>query len=401
MSGYYVTWSQQHGAATLPVASAVDDEMVLEDGRRVYDLISTSFQASFGHSHAGIVASIKRQLEEMPIASPKAAFALKERVTERLLARLGLQEGGRLFYTTGGAESVENALKIARQITGRQVVMARRRSYHGASLGAMSVSGDWRSQPHVTFSAGTLWIPEPDADPDLVATEELIDRAGPETIAAVIVETISGTNGVVIPPQSWFDGLAALCRRHGILYIADEILCGFGRTGSDFAFQQFGLQPDLVTMSKAMSGGYVPFGGVWTSPRIVDYYNEQTLACGLTSYAHPLGLAALDAVLDALDEPRLTANRRAQANEMSRFFARQAANSAVREVRWRGMLGAIDLHSPAPSWSVLLENGLYGFSKGNMVIVAPPFVSSPERLSGALETLEQLYAAPAAAVRGG
>ncbi len=234
MKPYYQTWCVQPERDLFPVVSTTDDEFVLADGERVYDFISTSFQANFGHHHPVIRAAVHEQLDTMPIASPKAAFALKQDVSERLIERLGLA-GGKLFYTVSGGESVENALKMARQVTGRTMILARRKSYHGATLGALSVTGDWRNEPHFTVDAHTVRIPEPQDDPDLSATRRAIETTGPDRIAAVIVETVSGTNGVDIPPRTWWDRLQATCREYDLLLIADEVLCGFGRTGPDFA----------------------------------------------------------------------------------------------------------------------------------------------------------------------
>jgi taurine--2-oxoglutarate transaminase len=379
------------------------DEFILRDGRRVFDFLSTSFQASFGHSQPRIVESIRRQLNSMPIASPKAVFELKDRVSARLLSKLNLG-GGKLFYTVSGAESVENALKIARHWTGRKIVLARSRSYHGASLGAMSVSGDWRSDPHLTFAEGTVRIPEPADDPDARGARNVIERTGPRNIAALILETITGANGVIIPPQSWWDAIQGLCREFGILLISDEVLCGFGRTGPDFAIHQFGLKPDLVTLSKAISGGYIPFGAVWVSERIAERYDRDVFACGLTSYAHPLGLAALDAVLDLLDDAEFLRHKQALERQFAQWIESLRRHAKAVEVRSAGLLAAVELAGPAPTWSQLIERGVYAFSKQNLLVLAPPLIADPQRLAGACIAIEACLAelkepAPATAGR--
>ncbi len=387
---FYYTWSHQPDSDVFQVDRAEHDEFVLCGGGRVYDFLSTSFQSNFGHSHPAIREAIHRQLDQMPIASPKSTFGLKQRVAERLCQRVGL-DGGKIFFTVSGAESVENALKMARQITGRTKVMARNNSYHGASLGALSVTGDWRNEPHFTIDEQTIRIPEPCEDPDLVRTREMVIEAGGPTIAAVIIETISGTNGVVVPSQKWFDGLAALCEEHGILLIVDEVLCGFGRTGTDFAFQPYGLQPDFVCLSKGISGGYVPFGAVWTGPRATAYYDKNKMACGLTSYAHPLGLAALEAVLNLMEDPTFLANRRALEVRFKQELGGIEALPHVSEVRCCGLLAAIDLSDrPAPTWQTMFDTGLHAFSSGSTIVLAPPHISTPARLSEALGTLKRL-----------
>ncbi len=386
---FYYSWTRQSDHADFSVNKAVHDEFVLDDGRRIYDFISTSFQANFGHSHRPIIHRIAQQLEMMPIASPKSTFDLKRRVSQRLIQLIGLGPG-KIFYTISGSESVENALKIARQITCRPKVLARQKSYHGASLGALSVTGDWRNDPHLTFDQGTVRIPEHDQDPELVQTRKIVQTAGPETIAAVILETISGTNGMSLPDQAWFAGIESLCREHGILLIIDEVLVGFGRCGADFAFQDYGLRPDMVCMSKAISGGYIPLGAVWTSPQISAYYDNEVLACGLTNYGHPLGLAVLDAVLDTLEDVEFRRHKL----ELESLFA-DAINSlgnqaGVREVRCRGLMAAIYFDHPAPSWQTSFDAGLHLYSSANLNILAPPYVSTSARLSEALAAYIQL-----------
>ncbi len=393
---YFLTWNRQVGAASLPVYAARKDEFILKDGQKLYDFTSTSFQANFGHSCEPIRQRIHQQLDRMAIASPKAIFSLKEIVSRRLLDFLELDDGeanlGKLFYTVSGSESVENALKIARHWTGRDIVLARKNSYHGASLGSMSVSGDWRSEPHLNFSAGTVRIPEPEDDPDATKAAAVIQQTGPDKIAAIIVETISGTNGVVIPPQSWWDGISNLCRQHGILLICDEVLAGFGRTGRPFAFHHFGLRPDLVCMSKAISGGYVPFGAVWVSDEIAARYDDEVLACGLTNYGHPLGLAALDAVLDLLTDVSFAAQKQQLEMTFAELVTRFAdQHKDVSGFRQRGLLAAIDFHGDLPPWQSFIDAGVYVCLKDNMLILAPPFISQPDRLERAFQVLDKVF----------
>ncbi len=384
---YFLTWSKQLDASTLDVDRAHEDQFILRDGRRIFDFLSTSFQASFGHSNARIIERIKRQLDCMTIASPKATFELKERVTDRLLDRLNLG-GGKIFYTVSGAEAVENALKIARHWTGKPIVLARKRSYHGASLGAMSVSGDWRSDAHLTFAEATVRIPEPGDDPTGRETRRIIENTGPHKIAAVILETITGANGVIIPTQSWWDAIQSLCDEFGILLISDEVLCGFGRTGPDFGIHQFPVRPDLVCLSKAITGGYVPFGAVWASDRVARRYDREVFVCGLTSYAHPLGLAALDAVLDILADEDFQSHKKSLEHRFGKWLESLRKNSFVEDVRFRGLLAAIQLKSPAPTWTDLISRDVYAFSKQNMLVLAPPLIADESRLQEAMSAVE-------------
>ena len=387
---YYFTWNRQPTQSLFPVARAEHDEFVLDNGRRVYDFLSTSFQANFGHSHPLIQDAIQQQLATMPIASPKATFDLKHSASERLRKLIGL-EGGKIFYTVSGSESVENALKMARQLTGKSKVMARQKSYHGASLGALSVTGDWRNDPHLTIDEHTIRIPEPADDPDAEETERIIKEQGDGTIAAVILETISGTNGVAIPEQRYIDAIQRLCQQYEILFIIDEVLCGFGRTGPAFAFHAYNARPDFVCMSKGITGGYLPFGAVWTGPQIVKYYDHQTLTCGLTNYAHPLGLAALHAVLSLFDTPEFLQNKARLERHFSTKLNQWSERSDVSQIRMSGLLAAIELKDRnAPDWKTCFAAGMHLYSKQNLLILSPPFVSTPERLDSALEQLESI-----------
>jgi taurine--2-oxoglutarate transaminase len=386
---YYYTWSHQPTADLFTIERAEHDEFVLPNGRRIYDFVSTSFQTNFGHSHPSIREAIHRQLDQMPIASPKAAFELKQQVASRLNQLIGLP-GGKVFFTVSGSEAVENALKMARQITGRTKIAARSKSYHGATLGALSVTGDWRNDSHFTLDDHTIRIPEPDDDPFATETRQIIAKEGAERVAALIVETISGTNGVAIPTQSWFDGIVTICRDYDILLIIDEVLCGFGRTNRAFAFQDYGLQPDFVCTSKGISGGYIPFGAVWTGPTIVDHYDSAKMACGLTGYGHPLGLAATGAVLDILADGEFQANKSALELQFAKSLQDIASLESVTDVRCRGLLAAIDLDRPAPPWEAMIQRGLHACSIQNSIIVAPPLVSEPHRLKAATDVIVEI-----------
>ncbi len=381
---FFITWTTQSTSSTFEVVAAREDEFELTDGSLVYDFLSTSFQTSFGHSHPQIIQRIGQQLGVMSIASPKAEFSLKREVSLQLLSLLGFEQG-KLFYTVSGAESVENALKIARQIKGRNKIMARQRSYHGASLGALSVTGDWRNAPHFTCVNETVRFPEPDQDPNCEQLRQLFEQHRDAT-AGLIIETITGANGVVIPPESWYGGVQKLCREYNVFLILDEVLCGFGRTGKAFAFQHYpALQPDMVCMSKAISGGYIPFGAVWTSQEIANFYAHRVFSCGLTNYAHPLGLAATQAVVEIWQDPDFQTNlARCEQLFSLRLNQLQQEVPMVTQIRQKGMLAAIEFACDAPTWELGMKHGMHLLGSGNMNVLAPPLTTTPERLESAL-----------------
>jgi taurine--2-oxoglutarate transaminase len=382
MSSFFYTWTAQSNAQTLDVAGTDGSFLILKTGARFDDFISTSFQTNFGHKNSKIMAAISAQLNQMPIAAPKWDFELKESVSAQLKRLLGFASG-KIFYTTSGAEAVENALKIARQITGKTKILARNNSYHGATLGALSVTGDWRNKAHKTLNDWTVRIPEPMHDPNLEITEKVILQNDPATIAAFCLETISGTNGVIIPSQNWWDGIQALAKKYGILLIVDEVLVGFGRTGSDFAFQNFYIKPDMVTMSKGITGGYIPFGALWCHSRIADFYQDNVLACGLTQYAHPLGLAALGSVLEILKSIEFKNLQQENLKLIELYLTRLKRLETVSDVRVAGMLAAVDLRIPVNPAEFSKRN-LFVFTKPNQVIIAPVLTCKPNDLISGL-----------------
>jgi taurine---2-oxoglutarate transaminase len=387
---YFFTWTKQSGAQTLPVQGADGPYVILEDGTPLADLSSVSYQASFGLQHPHLARKIKDQADAFAVAHPKASFELKEHATKRLLNYLNLPTSGRIFYTVSGAESVENALKMARQLTGKSLVLARNIAYHGATLGALSVTGDWRNPPHLTASHWTVRIPEPSEDPQGEKTRQIIIEAGPENIAALIVETITGGNGVIIPPKSWWKSMESLAREFNFLLIADEVICGFHRTGSPTGIEHFSVTPDLVCLAKGISGGMVPFGALWVREELAQRYDTELIfSYGLTSYAHPLGLAVMEGVLDLLEDREFQQNFKSLCEVFAHFFERIKTLASVREVRVIGLLGAIDLHRPV-SLDRAHELGIHFIAFPERLVLAPAFTYTPEQLEEHLQALSVL-----------
>jgi len=389
---FLFTWSKQNGAETLPVREVKDHQFILEDGRRIFDLSSISLQASFGHKNQIITSSIIEQLRSMPMASPKAVYPQKVRITDRLLRLLG-KHTGKIFYTVSGAESVENAIKISRQVSGRSLILARQVSYHGASLGALSLTGDWRNQGHLTLSQHTIRIPEPMDDPHAEQTREIILKHGPENFAAFCLETITGANGVYVPPSSWWQGIQKLSNEFNIMLILDEVVCGFYRTGRPFGFMHFPVNPHIVCMAKAISGGMIPFGAIWMNEQIAQYYDDKVLSCGLTNYAHPVGLAALNGVLECCESNDFQNKLKALQIKFAGHLNEIEENPHVKEVRCIGMLAAVELHTgpkhPKLSYAKFLEHGLYLIAKENMAILAPALTYGLDELSTGMKAFQR------------
>lgn len=378
---YYFTWSAQSSVSPLPIDSALGAEFHCRGGKQVWDAVSCSYQASFGHSHEPIVRAIRDQLDDAIVLPPKAKTEQRERASLRLLELLGFAGKGKLFYTVSGAESVENALKMARQIRGVPQIVARAKSYHGASMGAMSVTGDWRHQGHFGVQDYTLRIPEPVDDPEAETAKMIIEAFGPDKIAAFCLETITGGNGVYTPPKSWWKGIQSIADKHGILLILDEVLCGFGRTGKHFGFHHFSLKPDMVCMAKAISGGYIPFGAVWTSDSISKYYDTNVLSCGLTGYAHPMGLAAMEAVINELEDSAFQNHFRDFLKAFSKGISDLSEHESVREIRSIGALAAVELAKPDRySGQSFWDAGVFVHKPGSYFTLAPPFIMNENNL---------------------
>lgn len=381
---FYLTWSAQSKGLTYEL-EGVKEHHIISNKKEITDLSSISYQASFGLRPQFILDAVTKQMEDFSIVSPKSVFSLKTSVSNKLIELINL-DGGKIFYTVSGAEGAENALKIARLYTGNKTILARRPSYHGATLGAISVTGDWRNNEVPTLDQWTLRIPEPEDDPDLVLTRRLIKEYGADKIAGVILETIPGNNGVLIPPKSWIKGIQKLAQELNILFILDEVICGFYRTGEAFGFQHFDLTPDIVIMGKAITGGVIPFGAIWTNDKIHKHFNEIVLSCGLTNYAHPLGLAALDAILKYIDTNKfkndlLTFNKQ--------FKSDLESLKNITALRVIGTLAAIDVEK-APLLKDFWDSGLSVVRQEKRIILAPHLNTDLPLWKSSFKILEKL-----------
>ena len=371
---FFFTWIAQEHAELFNVKRSSDSYFISQENKKIWDGISTTFQAHFGHTNEKIKKAIEHQLHEMPVAPPKAIFNKKLEVSRLLNELLNLGEG-KIFYTVSGAEANENALKMMRQIRQANKVLARKISYHGASLGALSVTGDWRRQQHLTLDQHTIWMPEPSEDPHLEITEELIVNHGPQSIAGLILETITGANGVIIPERAWWEGIDRLRKKYGILLILDEVFCGFGRTGKNFAFQHYGLRPDFVTMAKGITGGYIPMGALWVNKPLAEFYDKSILSCGLTNYAHPLGLAACEAVIELLNDKYFYKNLNILAHHFWQLVDGLLQEKLISHHRTIGMLSVMYTKFSNLSWSKFYQHNIHLLAKDNYFILAPPLLT--------------------------
>ncbi len=385
---YYISWSKQKEASTFEILSVDGVKIKTADGLTLTDMSSISYQAHFGHNHPEIIKQIKNQLDTIPMSSPKGIYPGKNAITQELLDYMDLPEG-KIFYTTGGSETIENALKIARDITKRKIVLARKTSYHGATMGALAATGDWRNSTHQLPENWVVRIPEPNEVDAIIKTRQIVRDVGPQNIAAIIIETVTGGNGVYYGTQEWWDGISTICRESKIMLIMDEVVCGFERTGKPFGYMHYDVNPDMVCLAKGITGGMIPFGALWTNQKIADYYEENILSCGLTNYAHPLGLAAMKGVLNIVRDHKFQTNLKLVELLFKEKLQSIEKLPNVKEVRFKGMLAAIEL-THGIDWKHFYEKGLYLVSQTSRLILAPPLIISEAELNEAMNDIHKI-----------
>ncbi len=384
---YFISWSKQKDTLTFPITKVDGVRIYTLNDRPIIDMSSISYQAHFGHNPPVIIKKLKEQLDSIPMSSPKGITPHKNEITEQLLQYMNKPDG-KIFYTSGGAETIENALKIARDISHKKIILARQNSYHGATLGALSVTGDWRNPAHLTTTEWVVRIPEPDSPDAIKETREIILKTGPQNIAALILETITGGNGVIIPSVEWYNGIQELCDEFKIIFILDEVVCGFHRTGLPFAYQHYNnLKPDMICLAKGITGGLIPFGALWVSNKLAQYYEDNILCCGLTNYAHPMGIAALSGVLEILNNQNFKQNLSTVEKIFSTELEKLKILPIVKEIRVKGLLCAIDLTTTV-EWKKFFDSGVYLVAQKNRLILAPPLIIDTDTL---LESLNIIF----------
>jgi len=418
-------WHIQSKALPLAIDRAEGVYMYGVDGRRWLDFSSQLMGVNIGHGDKRVTEAIARQAEKLPYISPFHAFEGRAVLGKRLA---GLWPGDleKTFFTLAGAEANENAVKMAKAFTGRQKVLARYRSYHGSTYATMALTGDPRRWPNeVPPMPGVVHVLDPyhgtkrgfeDADTALAMLEETIELEGPETIAAFILEPVTGTNGILIPPDGYLQGVRALCTRHGIQMIADEVMCGWGRTGAWFAVDNWGVVPDLLTTAKGLTSSYAPLGAVAIAPHIAAYFDDHMFWGGLTYNTHPLGVAAAIAAIDVIEQDDLVGNAKRLEPVMARHHEELAAkHPSVGRVRNIGLFGIIELvknretMEPLSPFNTmnetmqalnrsLLDNGLATFIRWWNVMTNPPLCITEEQLAEGFEIIDRSLAIADAAM---
>jgi taurine--2-oxoglutarate transaminase len=393
------------------------------DGNRYLDFSSQLMNLNTGHQHPKVVEAIKEQAERCCFCAPGFAYESRSRLVQ-LLSQVTPGDLDHFFFTLGGAEANDNAIKISRLYSGRFKILARYLSYHGATYGAITLTGDPRRPPVEPGIPGVVHFLDPycyrcpfgltHPQCDLRCAhhlEEIILYEGPETVAAVVLESVTGSNGIFVPPPQYMPMVREICDRYGILMICDEVMSGFGRTGRWFAIEHWDVVPDIITMAKGLTSGYLPLGGLALSKKIYDHFQDHMLWAGLTYNAHPLSCATAIATLKVYQEEGLI--KRAEVlgwtlmGELQRLKER---HPCVGDVRGIGLFTVIELVKDRSTkehlipWNAtgpeaelqkeingrLLEKGLYTFVRWNWIFVVPPLVIKEEELMEGLGIIDEV-----------
>jgi taurine--2-oxoglutarate transaminase len=428
------TWSAQGKVNPIPVTRAKGVYFWDADGKRYLDFNSMTMCVNIGHGDERVIEAIVQQARQLAYAGPPMATKPRA-ILGRLLSEITPGTLNHFLYTLGGADANENAIKLARAYTGKHKILARYRSYHGASAGAMALTGDPRRlawEPNLmpgvvhfldpyryrsTFHRTNAEISEADFSEDyLNHLEEIIQYEGPQTIAAVLLEPVTGTNGVIIPPKGYLQGVRDLCDSYGILLIADEVMSGFGRTGQWFAVDHWGVVPDLMTMAKGLTSAYAPLGAVAMRPEIAKAFNDEVYQGGLTYNAHPISLAAAIANIEVMQADRLVEHAHSMGSVLRRMLTDLGeAHPSVGEVRSIGLFGVIELvrdrrtkeplapyNGSSPEMAAvrksLLEQGLYIYTHWHTILVIPPLIIDEAQLAEGFAALDKALEIADAAV---
>jgi taurine--2-oxoglutarate transaminase len=406
------SWSKQGSLNPIPVKDAEGIYIYDFDGNRYSDMSSQLVNLNAGHKCKPIIEAIKSQAESYSYISPSYASEPRAELAEKLLQK-SPDNMGKVFFTNGGADANENAVKMAKQFTGRTKVFSRYRSYHGSTFGAGNLTGEPRRYPLEPGIPGFVKFFDPyiyrsglNFPTEAEYTKYFLDRLreqivyeNPAEVAALIIETVTGSNGVIIPPDGYLEGVRAICDEFGIMMICDEVMTGFYRTGTFFAFEHWGVKPDMITFAKGVNSGYVPLGGVIASKAICDHFNENLLSCGLTYSGHPLACAAGVGCLNFYEEVNIKENVKKAGDTLKNCLLEiEKAHKNVGEIRAIGLFSAVELVKDKESREALVpygkdpenlmgkvigtlaKSGFMTYSHENIIMICPPLIITPEQI---------------------
>jgi taurine---2-oxoglutarate transaminase len=418
-------WSAQAKVDPIPVARAKGIYFWTPEGKRFIDFNSQLMSVNIGHGDERVVKAIAEQAATLAYANPFMAHEPRARLGVKL-AEITPGDIDTFFFTNGGAEANENAIKLARFFTGRSKIIARYRSYHGATAGSISLTGDprrWAAEPGIP---GVVRVLDPyhgiergweSTEASLAMIEETIQLEGSHTIAAFILETVVGTNGILIPPDGYMQGVRKLCDKYGILMIADEVMAGFGRTGEWFAIDHWKVVPDLISMAKGLTSSYLPLGAVGMRHHIAQHFQDKVFYGGLTYNSHPMGCAAALATISVYEEDRLIENTKRMGALMNQLGKEmQAKHPSVGDYRNLGLFGIFELirsrktkqpmapfngasEEMAALGKFFRDQGLYTLVRWNTFFTNPPLCINEQQLREAFAIIDKGLEIPDKAVR--
>ncbi len=419
-------WSAQAAVDPIPVATAKGIYFWTPEGKRFIDFNSQLMCVNIGHGDERVIRAIQEQAATLAYANPFMATEVRARLSAKL-SEITPGDIDAFFFTNGGAEANENAIRIARLFTGRHKIGARYRSYHGGTAGALTLTGDprrWAAEPGIP---GVFRIPDfyhgiqkgsDTAEEALARTEEVLELEGPNTIAAIIVEPVVGTNGILIPPDGYMQGLRTLCDKHGILLIADEVMAGFGRTGEWFSVDHWKVEPDLISMAKGLTSAYVQLGAVGMRRRIADHFQKNVFYGGLTYNSHPLACAAALATIAVYEDDNLIENAKRMGEVMRGLLEDlQSRHPSVGVTRNIGLFGIVEVvrnrktrepmapfNGSSPEMQALgkffRQEGLYTFVRWNTFFTNPPLCITEDELREAFAIINRGLEMTDAAISG-
>lgn len=419
----FVSWMAQGAWNPIIIERGEGVYVYDTEGRRYLDWASQLVNVNIGHSHPKVVSAIQKQAAKLCYVNPSFGTPERGRLGE-LLAEITTGELSKAFFTNGGADAVENALKIARTYTGRQKILTRYNSYHGGTFAAATAGGDPR---RLSNEPGVPWIvrtPDPysyrnpvyrrrtqEEGDGVIAdmVDDIVIREGPENCAAILVEGYSGSSGIMQPSAVYFNRLREICDRHGMLLIVDEVMSGFGRTGKWFGIDHYpGVEVDIMVVAKGITAGYVPLGAAIVSRQVAEYFDKNTLWAGLTYSAHSLAMAAAIATIEVYQEENLIERAREMGEKLSRGLVELAERHyVIGEIRGAGLLQVIELvknretREPLSEFNkplseplqkvskALRDAGLNVFTRWNMIFSTPPLTINDEQLQDGLDGLDQ------------
>ncbi len=419
----FFSWSVQNQTVPIPMVKAEGIYFWDADGKRYLDFSSQLMNMNIGHQHPKVIKAIQDQAATLAFAHPGVA-TIPRGLLGKKLAEVTPGNLKKTFFALGGAEANENAIKIARFYTGRNKILARYRSYHGATHGAIALTGDYRRLPVEPTMPGAVhfldpycyrcpfgWTIETCHRECINHVEEIIGYEGPDKIAAIIMEGVTGSNGLLVPPDDYWPRIRQICDKYGILLISDEVMSGWGRTGQWFAVDNWGVTPDIITTAKGITSGYVPLGAVIVTDKIADFFEDKMLWAGLTYNGHPLACATAVATIEVYEEDGLLENARKVGKHLGQQLeAIKAKHPSVGDVRYIGLFSALEIVKNRKTkepidpltavQKVLRAEGLFTFNFHNILFVVPPLCITEMQLDEGLAIIDKALGVTDAMVEG-